>query len=77
MGKIIGIPQYSLKHAAHMIEVSPRTIRRWIKSEKMFGYRVGWRKSWYVPLPEINRMRELYAMPKLTKEESEKLYMSY
>ena len=77
MTDTVYIPQYSLKHAAHMIHVSDRTVRRWIKSGRINGYRVGLRESWYIPLPEINRMRELHALPSLTVDESVELFNQY
>lgn len=74
---IVHVPQYSLKHAAHMIGVSDKTIRRWLKSGKMIGYQVGGRKSWYTDLEEINKMRELYALPKLSVEDSIEIFNNY
>ena len=76
MGTIY-IPQYSLKHAAHMIHVSPKTIRRWTQSGKMQGYQVGDRGAWYYSLDSINKRRELYALPSLTVEQSKELFNSY
>ncbi len=73
----ITIPQYSLKHAAHMIGVSDKTVRRWMRSGKMGCYRVGGRRSLYTDLNEINKMRELYALPELTVDESVVIFKNY
>jgi excisionase family DNA binding protein len=73
----ITIPQYSLKHAAHMIGVSDKTVRRWMHSGKIGSYRIGGRRSLYTDLDEINKMRELYALPILTVDESVVIYKNY
>ena len=74
---VIKIPQYSLKHAAYLIGVSDRTVRRWIYNGKAVGYRVGGRQSWYLDLREINRLREEHAYPALSPEESLKAMELY
>jgi len=71
------IPQYSLKHTAHMVHMSDRTIRRWIKAGKIDGYRIGFRKSWYIGLPEINRVREVHGLPPLSVDESIAIFEQY
>ena len=74
---IIDRPQFSLKHAAYMIGVSNRTVRRWAHSGRMNGFRVGGRRSWYFSLDQINKMRELYALPSLEIDEAIVLFESY
>ncbi len=74
---IVKRPQYSLKHAAYMVGVSNKTVRRWFHSKTMIGYRVGGRRAFYTDLSEINRMRELYALPALTVAESVVLFNMY
>lgn len=62
--------QFGRKHAAHLIHVSEKTVYRWIQAEKIFAYQVGGRGAWYIPLPEINRMREVHQLPSLTAAEA-------
>ena len=64
------VPQFSRRHAAFLIKVNPRTIKRWIDDEKIFAYKLGNRGTWYIPLPEINRMREIHGIPALTPTEA-------
>ena len=70
-------PQFSLKHAAYMIGVSNKTVRRWVHSGRMNGFRVGGRRAWYFSLEDINRMRELYVLPSLEIDEAIVLFESY
>ena len=74
---MVKVPQFCLKHAAYMIGVSDRTVRRWTHSGIMSGYRVGGRKAWYYDLNEINLKRELYALPSLTVDEAVEIYNRY
>ena len=73
----ITVPQYSLKHAAHMIGVSDKTVRRWMHSGKMGSYRIGGRRALYTDLNQINQMRKLYALPDLTVDESVVVFKNY
>ena len=74
---MVKVPQFCLKHAAYMIGVSDRTVRRWTHSGTMSGYRVGGRKAWYYALDEINLKRELYALPELSAEDAIDIYHRY
>ena len=74
---MIRIPQFCLKHAAFMIGVSSRTVRRWTHNGTMSGYRVGGRQSWYYDLKEINDKRELYALPPLSVDDAVNMYNEY
>lgn len=67
---VVEITQFCKKHAAHLIHVSDRTIQRWLNSGRIKGYRVGIMRTWYISLPEINRMRELHAQDSLTDREA-------
>ncbi len=60
-----------------MIGVSDKTVRRWMHSGKMESYCIGGRKALYTDLNQINKMRELYALPTLTVDESVVIYKNY
>lgn len=45
---------YSLKEAAALLDVSTRTIQRWLDNKTLKGFRVGGR--WRVPAGEIARV---------------------
>ena len=74
---MIKVPQFCLKHAAYMIGVSDRTVRRWTHNGTMIGYRVGRRQAWYYDLNEINAMRVIHALPPLSSEEAIDLFNRY
>lgn len=74
---MVKVPQFCLKHAAHMIGVSDRTVRRWTHSGTMSGYRVGGRSAWYYDLNEINLKRVLYALPPLSVDEAIDIHNRY
>lgn len=71
------VPQFSRKHAAYLIGVSNRTVRRWIDDNKIFAYKVGNREAWYIPLPEINKMRKKHAHRELTAREALEIMERY
>ena len=60
-----------------MVGVSDKTVRRWLHSGKLYGYRVGGRGAWYLDLEEINKMRDTYALPPLSVKESVVLFNMY
>ena len=70
-------PQFSLRHAAYMIGVCNKTVRRWIKAGKISGWQYGGRQAWYLDLEEINKMRDVYALPALTPDEAAKMHSEY
>jgi len=74
---MVKIPQFCLKHAAYMIGVSDRTVRRWTHDGTMQGYRIGGRRSWYYDLNEINSKRELQALPPLSADDAINMYNTY
>ena len=68
---------YSKNHAAFMLSVHPRTLSRWISGGSIVGKRVGNGGTWYIGLPEINRMRIVHALPELSPDSACKLFLSY
>jgi len=71
------VPYFSRKHVAHMVHVHPRTVRRWITDGRIEAQRFGYGGAWYVGLPEINRVRGIHALPKLTTQSACKIFLSY
>lgn len=74
---VIERPQFCLKHAAHMVGVSDKTVRRWIKAGKVNGWQVGGRRAWYLDLEQINEMRNAYGLPQLSNEQAVEIHKQY
>jgi len=68
---VVEVPHFCKKHVAFLVGVTPRTVQRWIDDGKIAAHQVGFSRAWYVGLPEINRIRNLYAYPSLTREQAE------
>jgi len=68
---------YSKNHAAVMMSVHPRTLSRWISSGSISGRRVGNAGTWYIELPEINRMRKIHCLTELSPDSACKIFLSY
>jgi excisionase family DNA binding protein len=64
------VPHFSRDHSAFLIGVHKRTVRRWIKAEKIFAYKVGNTGTWYIPLDDINDAREKHGYPPLTPQQA-------
>lgn len=62
---------FFLKHAAVLLDRTPRTIRRWLNSGKVHGAwqheMSGW---WYIMLTEINRLRVMGGKAELSVDEA-------
>lgn len=66
---------FQIGDTAYMLNVVPRTLRRWCKAKKIYytfdrtnGYKL-------FPLSEINRIRNMQQMPPLSDEEAVNIWL--
>ncbi len=51
-GNITDNRYYTVKEAAQILRVHPRTVRRWLKEGKLKGKKIG--RIWLIPKTEID-----------------------
>lgn len=70
---MIEVYEFYTGHAIEFLDISRRTIYRWLKSGKISSTR-DFSNNHKFTLNEINRVRELRGMTKLTREQAYKLW---
>lgn len=70
---------FYLRHAAFLMEISERTLRRWIRKGKLHkAWQHELNRWWYFPLSEVNAVRSADGKRELTREEAiERLETKY
>lgn len=70
---MIEVYEFYTGHACKFLDISRRTIYRWLKSGKINSTR-DFSNNHKFTLTEINRVRELHGMTSLTREQAYKLW---